>query len=114
MSKAGLFHSADGGKTFAKSPGTLQVESLSFGKAPQDKTHPALFAIGRQNNVRAISRSDDQSTNWVRLNDERHQWGTRFRCIAADLRVFGRVYIGTDGRGILYGEPAPARATRRK
>jgi len=31
---------------------------------------------------------------------------TLFRCIAGDPRVFGRVYVGTDGRGILVGEPA--------
>ena len=82
---------------------------LSFGKAPQGKTYPALFAIGRQGEVRAIWRSDDQGASWIRLNDEQHQWGNRFRCLAADPRVFGRVYVGTDGRGILYGEPAPAR-----
>jgi hypothetical protein len=27
--------------------------------------------------------------------------------ISADQRVFGRVYVGTDGRGVLYGEPRP-------
>jgi xyloglucan-specific exo-beta-1,4-glucanase len=31
----------------------------------------------------------------------------RFRVIAGDPRVFGRVYVGTDGRGVFYGEPAP-------
>jgi xyloglucan-specific exo-beta-1,4-glucanase len=105
VSGQGLFHSGDGGKTFVKSTGTLRVESLSFGKAPQGQTYPALFAIGRQGDTRAIWRSDNRGATWIRLNDERHQWGTRFRCIAADPRVFGRVYIGTDGRGILYGEP---------
>lgn len=105
VSKQGLFHSVDGGRTFAESATDLRVEALSFGKAPQGKSHPALFAIGRRNNTRAIWRSDDEGTTWIRLNDERHQWGTRFRCIAADPRIFGRVYIGTDGRGILYGEP---------
>lgn len=107
VSKEGLFHSDNGGKSFTKATGTLRVEALSLGKAPQGKPHPALFAIGRQNDLRAIWRSDDQGATWIRLNDEQHQWGTRFRCIAADPRVFGRVYIGTDGRGILYGEPAP-------
>ena len=41
------------------------------------------------------------------MNDDRHQYGTRFRCLAGDPRIFGRVYVGTDGRGILYGEPVP-------
>jgi hypothetical protein len=109
VSGQGLFHSTDSGKTFTQIPGTLRVEMLSFGKAPQGQTYPALFAIGRQGNTRAIWRSDNQGTSWIRLNDEQHQWGNRFRCIAADPRIFGRVYIGTDGRGILYGEPAPAR-----
>lgn len=58
--------------------------------------------------MRAIWRSDDQGATWLRLNDELHQWGQRFRCLAADPRIFGRVYVGTDGRGILYGEPATA------
>lgn len=107
VSGSWLFHSSDGGKTFTPTPGTLRVEMLSFGKAPEGKTYPTLFAIGRQGETRAIWRSDDQGATWLRLNDEAHQWGTRFRCLAADPRVFGRVYIGTDGRGILYGEPGP-------
>ena len=106
VSGQGLFHSMDSGKTFTAATGTLKVETLSFGKAPKGKVYPALFAIGRQGDTRAVWRSDDQGTTWVRINDERHQWGTRFRCIAADPRVFGRVYIGTDGRGVLYGEPS--------
>lgn len=106
VSGQGLFHSTDSGKTFTKAAGTVRVEALSFGKAPRGQDYPSLFAIGRQGNARAIWRSDDKGANWIRLNDEKHQWGTRFRCIAADPRVFGRVYVGTDGRGILYGEPS--------
>ncbi len=106
VSRQGLFHSVNGGKSFAPSGGTLRVEALSLGKAPPGQDYPALFAIGHQGETRAIWRSDDRGATWIRLNDARHQWGTRFRCLAADPRVFGRVYVGTDGRGILYGEPA--------
>ncbi len=108
VSGQGLFHSTDGGKTFARAAGTVRVEALSFGKPAQGRNYPALFAIGSEGGVRAIWRSDDQGATWLRLNDAAHQWGTRFRCIAADPRVFGRVYVGTDGRGILTGEPAPS------
>lgn len=106
VSRNGLFQSTDGGASFSKATGSLRVEALSFGKAPVGSDHPALFAIGRQGTLRAIWRSDDSGSSWLRVNDEQHQYGTRFRCIAGDLRVFGRVYVGTDGRGIVYGEPA--------
>jgi photosystem II stability/assembly factor-like uncharacterized protein len=110
VSRHGLFHSADGGKTFEKTDETLKVDAISFGKEPPGKTYPAVFAIGTRGNVKAIWRSDDVARSWVRVNDDQHQYGTRFRCLAGDPRVFGRVYVGTDGRGIVYGEPAPAEA----
>lgn len=106
VSKHGLFHSADGGAAWERVDGGVQVEILSFGKAPPGRDYPALFAIGRRGDLRAVWRSDDRGASWVRINDDRHQWGTRFRCIAGDPRVFGRVYVGTDGRGIVYGTPA--------
>ncbi|HWM68552.1 MAG TPA: hypothetical protein VNO35_18310 [Steroidobacteraceae bacterium] len=82
---------------------------LGLGKAPPGRTYPALFAIGVHDDVRAIWRSDDVGVTWVRVNDARHEYGRLFRCIAGDPRVFGRVYVGTDGRGIVYGEPSGAR-----
>jgi hypothetical protein len=106
VSRRGLFHSTDGGRSFTRSVGTLQVEMLDFGKAPPGRSYPALFAIGTRADLRAVWRSDDAGASWIRVNDAAHEWGRRFRCIAGDPRVVGRVYVGTDGRGILYGEPA--------
>jgi xyloglucan-specific exo-beta-1,4-glucanase len=106
VSKSGLFHSTDAGRSFAKVPSELRVEALGFGKAPLGQTDPALFAIGTMHELKAIWRSDDSGRSWVRVNDDQHQYGTRFRCISGDARIFGRVYVGTDGRGIVYGNPA--------
>jgi hypothetical protein len=109
VSKSGLFHSTDAGVSFTKRDGNgVSVEMLSFGKPSAGRDYPALFAIGTQGTQRAVWRSDDAGESWIRVNDDAHQWGTRFRCIAGDPRIFGRVYVGTDGRGILYGEPIKA------
>jgi hypothetical protein len=104
--RPGLFRSRDGGRSFARVPADISVEAMDFGAAPRGKAFPALYAIGARAGVRAIWRSDDEGRRWLRLNDARHEYGRRFRCIAADPRTPGRVYVGTDGRGILYGEPA--------
>jgi hypothetical protein len=105
VSRQGLYHSTDGGRSFTRVRSDIQVDLLSFGKAPPGRDYPALFAIGSRGDVRAVWRSDDAGSTWLRINDERHEYGRRFRCIAGDMRVFGRVYVGTDGRGVVYGEP---------
>jgi hypothetical protein len=52
-----------------------------------------------------VWRSEDGGASWLRINDDAHRWGRRFRAISGDPRVYGRVYIATDGRGLLYGDP---------
>ena len=113
VSTAGLFHSVDGGATFASVPGGLAVQALAFGKAPAGRDYPALFAIGVREGTRAIWRSDDRGASWLRVNDDAHEYGRKYRCLAGDPRVFGRVYVGTDGRGILHGEPGREAPTSR-
>lgn len=105
VSRQGLYHTVDGGMAFERVDGGLEVELLDFGRAPPGKAYPALFAIGRQGPLRGVFRSDDRGKSWIRVNDAAHEWGRRFRAIAGDPRVFGRVYVATDGRGVVYGEP---------
>lgn len=106
VSRSGLYNSRDGGQRFGRIDGGLSVEMMDFGKPPAGSTYPALFAIGRRGDVRGVFRSDDRGRSWIRINDEQHEYGRRFRAIAGDPRVFGRVYVATDGRGVVYGEPA--------
>lgn len=106
VSRSGLYYSRDGGQRFDRIDGGLSVEMMDFGKPRVGSTYPALFAIGAQGPVRGVFRSDDKGRTWIRVNDDRHEYGRRFRAVAGDPRVFGRVYVATDGRGIVYGEPA--------
>ncbi len=110
ITRQGLFHSSDAGKSFVRSGSSFAPDAIALGKAPPGAEYPAVFAFGTMNGQKAIWRSDDAAKSWMRINDDQHQYGTRYRCIAADPRVFGRVYIGTDGRGVLYGAPAGSQA----
>jgi photosystem II stability/assembly factor-like uncharacterized protein len=105
VAPVGLFHSNDAGRSFERLRGGILVAALGFGKAAPGHRYPALYALGVKGSTHAIWRSDDSGASWLRINDAQHEYGRRFRCIAGDPRVFGRVYVGTDGRGIVYGEP---------
>jgi photosystem II stability/assembly factor-like uncharacterized protein len=61
--------------------------------------------VGKVKGVYGFFRSDDAGATWVRINDDQHQYGW-VSVITGDARVHGRVYIGSGGRGILYGDPA--------
>jgi xyloglucan-specific exo-beta-1,4-glucanase len=105
VGRTGLFRSKDGGAQFESLDGAPEMNALSFGKAPDGSDYPTLYCVGILDGKRGVWRSLDKGATWERINDDQHQWGGRFRCIAGDPRIFGRVYIGTDGRGIVYGEP---------
>ncbi|HVV50230.1 MAG TPA: carbohydrate-binding protein [Polyangia bacterium] len=99
-----LDHSTDSGKSYESIPSVSEAYALGFGKPAEGKTYPALYLIGKIGDVTGFFRSDDKGESWVRINDDLHQWGF-CTVITGDPRVSGRVYIGTGGRGIIYGEP---------
>jgi hypothetical protein len=102
-----LYHSSDGGRSFKEIPNHPPIGQLSFGKAALGKDHPAIYlASGGGSAEAGLYRSDDEGTTWIRINDAQHQWGNRFECISGDPRIYGRVYVGTNGRGIFYGDIA--------
>jgi hypothetical protein len=103
-SNYGLYHSSDTGKTVSKIANVTVAYNIGFGKAAPGKKYPTLFIVGKVNNKYGFYSSIDQGATWSKLNDFMHQFGWVDQ-IAGDELVYGRVYIGTGGRGILYGMP---------
>jgi xyloglucan-specific exo-beta-1,4-glucanase len=103
----GLWHSTDSGATFLQQLNVEEADNIGFGKAATGQTYPALYTTAKINGVRGLYRSDTAGASWVRINDDQHQYGFTGAAISGDPRVYGRVYVGTNGRGIIYGEPTP-------
>jgi photosystem II stability/assembly factor-like uncharacterized protein len=103
-----LFHTSDAGATFSTLEGLSAVHRLGFGKPAPGKTTPAIYLTGIVKDTEGLFRSTDAGQTWRRIDDPAHQFGSK-ESITGDPRIFGRVYFGTGGRGILYGDPTPAR-----
>jgi photosystem II stability/assembly factor-like uncharacterized protein len=107
----GLYHAAplsaedNTSISFARLAGVAEIEAFGFGKAAPGRSYPALYLVGTINGQPGIFRSTDEARSWVRINDDQHQWGLILQ-IAGDPRLYGRAYVGTHGRGVLYGDPA--------
>jgi photosystem II stability/assembly factor-like uncharacterized protein len=106
----GLWHAASlpphtAAIPFTRLPGVQQIQAFGFGKAAPGQACPALYLAGTIQGQSGIFRSTNAARSWVRVNDNQHQWGLILQ-IAGDPRLYGRIYVGTHGRGILYGDPA--------
>jgi photosystem II stability/assembly factor-like uncharacterized protein len=104
----GLHVSSDGGRTFQLIAGVTAAHQVGFGAPAAGRTESAVFLDGTVRGESAFFRSDDGGATWVRLSDERLRLG-HVRTIIGDARIPGRVYLGTSGRGILVGDPVPAK-----
>src|SRR5207253_2784307 len=105
LGQNGLTHSRDSGARFTRIAGVQEAWAMGFGKNAPGQHYPALYMAGKVSGIQGVYRSDDAGATWIRINDDRHQYGWIGQVVLGDPRVYGRVYIGTNGRGILYGEP---------
>jgi xyloglucan-specific exo-beta-1,4-glucanase len=103
-SERGLLRSTDAGATFVEIPGLDSADAVGLGKAMPGSLAPTVYVIGRVGGVDGVYRSTDEGKSWVRINDAAHGYGTMDH-ITGDPKTFGRVYLGTNGRGVLVGDP---------
>ena len=79
------------------------AEYLGFGKAAPGSTAAlTLYLDGIVSGTQGIYRSTDGGGSWIQINDAAHEYGNP-TWITGDMRTFGTVYVGTGGRGIVWG-----------
>ncbi len=101
----GLYHSiSQEGFDFRALDKVRTINAFGFGKAKPGNDYPTLYIIGVINGQYGFFRSDDAAVSWVRINDDANQYGLVLH-ICGDMQEYGRVYIGTHGRGIITGVP---------
>ena len=98
-----LLRSSDGGANFGQIPNVQEAYAVGFGKAAPGKSTPAVFLAGTVKGVEGLFRSDDEGQKWLRIDDDAHRYGGA-EVIAGDPRIYGRVYLGTNGSGLIYGD----------
>jgi xyloglucan-specific exo-beta-1,4-glucanase len=101
----GVYHSTNSGTSFTKVAVSSSAVSIGFGAPAPGATYRALYTMATIDNVRGVYRSTDAGASWVRINDDQHQYGNAGEAITGDYSVFGRVYLGTNGRGVLVADP---------
>jgi hypothetical protein len=102
---AALIHTPDGGTTWTAVAPVMATNAVSFGAPKTAGGYPAVYIAASVSSVWGVYRSDDTGATWTRVDDPQHQFGS-IGCLAGDPRQYGRVYLGTGGRGIIYGDPA--------
>ncbi len=105
--RQGVYRSTDGGANWLRlAPQSVDdAYAVGVGAPAPGHDYPALYIAGSANGTTGYFRSDDQGQTWITIGDSQHQFGW-VTVIQGDSRVFGRLYVGTNGRGIVIGEPA--------
>jgi hypothetical protein len=101
---AGLYRSTDGAMSFSLVDGVDSALAIGLGRSAPDADYPALYLSGKVAGVAGLFRSDDEALGWTRISDDEHEFGA-VSVVTGDPRQYGRVYLGTSGRGIVYGDP---------
>ncbi len=99
----GLWRTTNSGASFFKVPGVQAAHVVGFGRTATGTGHPVVYLHGQIGGTWGIYRSENQGTNWTRLNDDQHQYGN-IQQVIGDPKIYGRCYLAAGGRGILYGD----------
>ncbi len=101
---AQMFRSTDAGATFERLDDVEKSYAVGVGRAERKGGYPTIYLSGQVGGKAGLFRSVDEGQSWQRINDDAHQFGG-VNILEGDPRVFGRLYLGTHGRGILVGVP---------
>lgn len=99
----GLWRTTNSGASFFKVPGVQAAHTVGFGRTATGTGHPFVYLHGQISGTWGVYRTENQGTNWTRINDDQHQYGN-IQQVVGDPRIYGRCYIAAGGRGILYGD----------
>ena len=100
---SGLYHSTNSGVSFTKlSGGITAAYSVGFGMAASYSNYPTLYLIGSGSSGYGFYRSTDEGSTWVLTNSSSQEYGYA-NPIVGDPKTFGLFYVGTNGRGVIYG-----------
>lgn len=101
----GLWKTTNAGISFNRVSIFKNAKLFSCGAPAPNSKIPTIYCYGTIEDKWGLYRSIDMGESWVLLNDDKHQFSTGSGSLSADRNIFGRVYIGSGGGGILYGEP---------
>ncbi len=105
LDSAGLWKTSDAGDTYQQVKGFQVARQVSCGAPEPGFPYPAVYCYGMRDGKWGLYRSVDSGAHWLRVNDDEHQFPGGVKAIAADRKIFGRIYIGSGGCGVYYGEP---------
>ena len=105
MGSNGIKYTTDSGKTF-QLISVPKCDAIAVGKEMPGSEVPTVFIYGQSkiSDVIGIYQSTDMGKNWIRADDDQHQFGhlANAGMIEADRNIYGRVYRSTAGMGIPY------------
>lgn len=106
LANAGLFRSRDGGNSWEQIKNITECPLITCGKEAPGSKYPTLFMLGKYQQDKQLWYyfSLDQGETWKRMNDRSNRLGNNPQVLEGDRGIFGRVYIGTNGSGIIFSE----------
>jgi hypothetical protein len=101
----GVWRSINAGATWTRlaSGVVTNANQVGVGAGATPGAYPSIFVGGTVNGLNGFFRSDDQGATWVMVSDLAHQFGA-VDVIQGDYRVYGRLYVGTNGEGTQYAD----------
>lgn len=111
LDSGGLWRSGNSGDSWTQLPNVQQAKLFAFGKNKLGSPNPTVFVYGKVDNSVGIFRSDDFGATWVKIDVLDPAIGAEANTMEGDRQTWGRVYIGTNGTGVFYGDTLMSEGT---